>query len=281
MMGVPDFKGGETKPRHHIHMRVPPRPKEAPREVVSMINRPLANMGSALRTYGNPNLLRAVASINGADFTPFQEYLFHKPAGLGTSTAWHQDPSSAWDEEWSKPGFDYGTCGCSFHLSLYQCTPANGLWVVPGSHKAGRVDVKALSQQSGGTDRLLGAVPVLCKPGDIFIHNRLALHGAFPNTSSEPRATLIMGFHRRASVIGKRISGSFGAGKPRVYDEAWIEERSRMVQFAIDARQQRYPGETPYAYLPFRGREAEHQYREEQLKQDRSFMNYRQKDIVI
>ena len=76
-------------------------------------------MDSCLRLYGNPKLLRVAESINGPDFTPFIELLYIKTARVGTSTAWHQDPSSAWDEDWRNwSGSDYGTCGFSFHASI-------------------------------------------------------------------------------------------------------------------------------------------------------------------
>merc|ERR1711924_527132 len=119
----------------------------------------------------------------GPDFTPFTELLFIKTARVGTSTAWHQDPSSAWDEDWRNwSGSDYGTCGFSFHASIFKCTAGNCLWMVPGSHKGGRKDTKELVRRNGGSDMLPAAVPILCEPGDVYIQNRLPLHGAFPNT---------------------------------------------------------------------------------------------------
>ena len=36
-----------------------------------------------------------------------------------------------------------------------------------------------------------------------------------------------------------------------VYDETTIEERSRVIGYAIDARRHRYPEEESYQYLPF------------------------------
>ena len=35
-----------------------------------------------------------------------------------------------------------------------------------------------------------------------------------------------------------------------VYDAARIAERARLIGYGIDARRQRFPGETPYAYKP-------------------------------
>lgn len=241
------------------------------------ITHPLLYMDSALRVYGHADLLRVAEAINGKDFTPFTENLFHKPAGEGTSTAWHQDPSSAWDDTWSRPGFDVGTCGFSFHLALTNCTPVNGLWMIPGSAQKGRIDVNAMSAHIGGSDRLPGAIPIICKPGDVYIQNRMALHGAFPNTSQEPRITIQFGFNRRASVLGVRTKGY---GGPLVeYDEEYIRERSKMIALAIDARRQKYPHETPYVYVPFAGREDDYRWNEK-LKEE-SYGMYWKKDIVI
>ena len=37
----------------------------------------------------------------------------------------------------------------------------------------------------------------------------------------------------------------------KVYDDATIAQRTRALGFAIEARRQRYPDETPYEYQPF------------------------------
>ena len=118
-----------------------------------------------------------------------------------------QDPSSAWDTEgWGEPGFDLGTCGFNFHLSIYHGTPENTLWFLPGSPKMGRVDMKSLSELAGGSDRLPGMVPILCEPGDVYIQSRFGLHGAFPNQSPDWRATLQFGFHRKTTLLGKKMN---------------------------------------------------------------------------
>ena len=121
-------------------------------------------------------------------------------------------------------------------------------WVVPGSHKAGRIDIKAKVAEAG-TERLPDAVPMVCNPGDVVISNRQLLHGSFANTSADWRVTVNMGFHRRASVLG--VQGGGLVGEDVVYDDAHIRERSRTIGYAIDARHQRFPDETPYVYRPF------------------------------
>ena len=40
-------------------------------------------MDSAMRAYANPKILSIAAGINGSDFVPFHEGIFHKAAGEG------------------------------------------------------------------------------------------------------------------------------------------------------------------------------------------------------
>ena len=171
--GVYDFEKGEAGvPRHPIKMSEPTASADAPAAVVSSIIHPLLYLDGALQLYGHPQLLAVAEALNGPDFTPFTEASFHKPAGFGSSTSWHQDPSSAWDEDWAAGRLEVGHCGTSFHCSLYDCTAENALWILPRSHLHGRADIAAMAEAAGGTDRLPGAVPVLCGPGDVSAHAR-------------------------------------------------------------------------------------------------------------
>ena len=192
----------------------------------------------AIRSYW-----RLPQAINGEDFTPFNEAVWIKQAGLGGSVAWHQDGWTHWDS----PALDEGTHGFNFMAQLYGCNAANGLWVVPGSHRLGKADIKAMVE-AAGSERLPEAVPLICAPGDVVICNRQAIHGSFANTSEDVRVTINFGFHRRNSVLGV-VSG--GVHNPvAVYDEQRIRERSRVIMYAINARQQRFPNEKPYRYKP-------------------------------
>ena len=92
-------------------------------------------------------------------------------------------------------------------------------------------------------------MPIVCKPGDVAITNRQALHGSFANTSPDWRVTLNMGFHRRASVLNVEAGGIHNS--VAVYDAARIKQRSRVIGYAIDARRQRFADETPFEYRPF------------------------------
>ena len=232
--------------RHPVKMTEPAPPPGAPKEVVYLILGSLQFSEACLRTYGHPELLAVAAAVNGDDFVPFTEALFIKEPGRGASVAWHQDGVTHWDS----PTWDQGSHGFNFMAQLYGCTPANGVWVVPGTHRLGKVDIEAMAAEAG-TERLPDAVPMVCAPGDVAICNRQVLHGSFANTSDQWRVTVNFGFHRRASVLGVKGGGLHNA--PAVYDEERIRRRSRMIGYAIDARRRRFPDETPFVYEPFAG----------------------------
>lgn len=229
--------------RHPVKMHEPEVASGAPTDVVFVVQGSLQCADAFLRAYGHPDLLGVAAALNGRDFTPFNEVLFLKDPGVGPSVAWHRDGVTLWDaEDW-----DQGSHGFNFMGQVFGCTPANGVWVVPGTHKVKDVDIAAMVE-AAGSERLPDAVPLVCAPGDVAITNRQAVHGSFANTSADPRVTLNMGFHRRASVLdqtGSGIHGSVGT-----LDAGRIAERSKVIGWAIDARHQRYPDETPFNYAP-------------------------------
>ena len=247
--------GGTTlaNGRHPARMYEPRAATDAPEKVLYLFLGSLQFSEACLRLYGHPDLLAVAAAINGPDFTPFNEAVWIKKPGEGASVAWHQDGTT----HWQSPTLDAGTHGFNFMAQLYGCTAANGVWVVPGSHARGKVDIKALAD-AAGSDRLPDAVRILCAPGDVAICNRQAVHGSFANTSRDTRVTLNFGFHRRASVLGVTAGGVHNA--VATYDEARIRERSRLIAYAIDARRQRYPRETPFRYAPFAGEEARYRW---------------------
>jgi Phytanoyl-CoA dioxygenase (PhyH) len=239
--------------RHPVKMIEPERPAGAPEYVLQLVLGSLQFSEACLRLYGHPELLGVARAIHGPDFTPFNEAVWIKHAGLGGSVAWHQD---GWTH-WESPELDADTHGFNFMAQLYGCNAANGLWVVPGSHRAGKADIAALAR-AAGSERLPDAVPLICAPGDVAICNRQAIHGSFANVSADPRVTINFGFHRRRSVLGVK---SGGVHNPvAVYDDAYIRSRSRVIPLAIDARRLRYPHERSFTYTPFAGEEAQHRF---------------------
>ncbi len=257
--------------RHPAKMNEPTAPQGSPEWVVQLVLGSLQFSEACLRVYGHPELLRVAAAINGDDFTPFNEAVWIKQPRLGGSVAWHQDGWTHWDN----PELDEGTHGFNFMGQLYGCDAANGLWVVPGSHRIGKADIKAMVAEAG-SDRLPDAVPLICGPGDVAITNRQAIHGSFANTSPNVRVTINFGFHRRRSVLDVT---SGGVHSPiTTYDAAYIEERSKLIMYGIDARRQRFPDETPYRYQPFAGRDDDFRWGPEAAA---SIKDYNLRDLGI
>ena len=231
--------------RHPVKMAEPTAPDDAPEYLMQLLLGTLQFSPAHLRLYGHPQLLAAAASIHGDDFVPFNESIWIKHPRLGGSVAWHQDGWTHWDS----PDLDENSHGFNMMAQLYGCDAANGLWVVPGTHRQGKVDIKAMVA-AAGSDRLPQAVPLICNPGDVAITNRQTVHGSFANTSPNMRVTFNFGFHRRKSVLN--VEGGGVHNDVTVYDADYIHDRSRMILYGIDARRQRYPHETPYDYAPLR-----------------------------
>ena len=259
--------------RHQTQMLQPEPDAEAPAKVVFLIGGMCQLSDTALRLYGHPDLLTIAAGINGEDFVPYNDATFVKQPGLGGSVSWHQDGVTHWDA----PDWDEGIHGFNFQVQLYECTPYNCLWVMPGTHKLGRIDIKALVAENDGSEQLPGAVPLICQPGDVTIVNRQTLHASFANTSPDLRVSVTFGFHRRASVLGAH--GALSQSQQEVYDEQRIFERSALIPVACDARAKFYPQQRRFTYQPFAGREEEFRYTPE--NREAVIRDYNLKDLSI
>lgn len=267
-LGGTDLNNG----RHPVAMSRPTAAEDAPEWTVQLLDGNLHLMDSCLRLYGHPGLLAVAEAVNGEDFVPYNEVTFVKEPGLGPSVAWHQDGTTHWQAaDWNE-----GAHGFNFMTQLYPSTAANSVWVLPGSHKLGKVDIKQLVAEAG-SDRIAGAVPLLTGAGDTVIMNRQIVHGSFANVSEDRRVTLNAGFFPRARVAN--VTTRKLTGEEVTYDEARIETRSRIIPLAVDARAQRYPGETRYRYCPLAGREAENRWSEE--ARARQLKNYNRNDMFI
>ena len=260
--------------RHPAQMAQPKPDEDAPEHVVFLMYAMCQAMPSGLRLYGHPKLLAAAQSINGADFVPFNDAIFVKQPGLGGSVAWHQDGVT----HWNAPDWDEGIHGFNFQVQLYPATVGNCLWVIPGSHKNGKADIKAMVRANGGSEQLPGAVPLVCPAGDVTMVNRQMVHGSFANSSPDLRISLTFGFHRRQSVLGQKAALAI-AETHATYDEQRIFERSAVIQVAIDARRQAFPDEPVFTYRPFSGREDEFRFTAETF--DRVIRDYNTKDLAI
>jgi len=230
--------------RHVVKMFEPTPAPGTPAQIPFVVASPMQYSEAALRLYGHPHLLRVAAAVNGEDFVPFNEVIIMKKPGEGSIFSWHQDGTTHWDStDW-----DQGCHGFNFMAQLYGSTPANAVWYVPGSHAVGKVDLGALVAEAG-SERLPQAVPLVCKPGDVAMSNRQIIHGSFANTSPDWRVTFNMGFNRRRSVLAAP-GFNFDTGERVPIDPERIRKRAEMIGYGIDARRQRFPDETPFAYRP-------------------------------
>ena len=230
--------------RHQVKLFEPEAASDAPQAVPVILLGSLQFSDACLRTYAHPELLKVAESINGEDFAPFNEALFIKEPGVGAAVSWHQDGVTHWDSE----DFNEDIHGFNFMVQVYGSTAVNGVWVMPGTHKVGKIDIKKLVAESG-SERLEGAVPIVCNPGDAVICNRQLLHGSFPNCGFEKRVTVNFGFHKRSSVLG--VKGGGVHSEAQVFDDKIIERRSKSIGYAIEARKAKYKDEIPYSYKPF------------------------------
>ncbi|MCG8492705.1 MAG: phytanoyl-CoA dioxygenase family protein [Sneathiellales bacterium] len=258
--------------RHPVAMTSPTAKDPSVQWTVNMLDGNLHLMDSALRLYGHPDLLSIAEAINGPDFVPYNEVAFIKEPGLGPSVAWHQDGMTHWDaEDWNE-----GAHGFNFMTQLYPSTAQNAVWVLPGSHKLGKVDITALVEESGN-ERLNGACPMICDAGEVMVMNRQLVHGSFANSSADRRVTLNAGFFPRKRVVNvtaKRLNGDI-----ETYDLNRVVARSRIIALAVDARQQRYPKERCYQYQPLKDEQEAISWNEE--TRGSMLKDYNLKDMFI
>ena len=217
--------------------------EDAPKDVVYLILGTLQFSDAALRVYAHPQLLSVAAAVNGNDFVPFNEAMFIKEPGRGASVAWHQDGLT----HWNSSDWDQGSHGFNFMAQLYGCTPANGVWVVPGSHKLGKVDIRAMVADAGnGASAGRGADRV--QPGRRGDHQspggaRL-LRQHQPGLAGDGQFRL----PPASSVLGVQGGGVHNAAA--IYDADRIRQRAQMIGYGIDARRQRFRRKPPYSYAP-------------------------------
>ncbi len=266
-LGGTDLANG----RHQVKLHEPQAAEDAPEWAPFILLGSLQFSETCLRVYGHPQLLKIAEAINGEDFTPFNEALFIKEPGVGAAVSWHQGGTTHGESD----DFDQDIHGFNFMAQVYGSTAVNGVWVLPGSHKLGKVDIKQLVKESG-SERIDGTVPLICDPGDVVICNRQIVHGSFPNSGFEPRITVNMGFHRRSSVLN--VMGAGTHNEAQVFDEALIAKRSEVIGYGIDARRQRFPDETPYTYQPFAKAGLEYQWNEDAKA---SLHDYNTRDLSI
>lgn len=257
--------------RHQVKLFEPKPDSDAPQATPVYLGGSLQFSKACVVTYAHPGLLKMAEAVNGPDFVPFHEGLFIKDAGLGAAVSWHQDGDTHWDN----PDFDEDIHGFNFMGQVYGSTAVNGVWVLPGTHKQGRVNIVKLVEEAG-SERLPDAVPIICNPGDVVINNRQLVHGSFANTGFETRVTVNFGFHRRSAVLN--VLGAGIHAEAVTFDDDFIKNRSRLIGMAIEARKQRFPEETAYEYAPDRETDEQPQWNDAIFA---SLKNYNLMDLSI
>ena len=211
-------------------------------KVVSGFPRHLVFFGAGLRLYAHPQVLAIAATLHGKDFCRFNEGIIIKLPHTGPSIAWHQDGTTNWHQ--AQP--DHGT---NFQTLLTPSTAQNGVWIVPGSHRLGKLDIAKLVREHG--ERLPSAVPVIAQPGDVCIFSRNVLHCSFPNLGPDLRVSFGGGFQRRTAVLGARFrENGLGALPERGYSATDVQRRSEVIPLAIETRHRHFPSERPFHYWP-------------------------------
>ncbi len=145
-----------------------------------------------LETVAHANAQRIAAQLLGDEVVSGGMHAIRKPAKDGAATPWHQD-----EAYWS-PAYEHR--GLSIWIPLQPATLENGcMQFVPGSHHLGIQPHKLINPDSHGLELeslelVEEAVACPLPPGGATIHFSRTLHYAGPNTSTEPRRALIMGF---------------------------------------------------------------------------------------
>lgn len=159
-----------------------------------------------LKTHPFPHL--AMEALLGKKLVQYNESFVTKPPRIGQPVLWHQDPS------FKKKSVPDPISTIDVYLD--KADEDNGcLWVVPGSHKQGVIDVKQLVDEHGFD--LPGAQPVEMEPGDVAFHDNGCLHGSKANTSDRERRILYLAFQteRQARSVGQ-------------FDDDFIERRKQL-----------------------------------------------------
>lgn len=138
-----------------------------------------------------PFVHRAMEKLLDPEVLQYNESFVTKPPRIGQAVHWHQDPS------FKRKLVDDPISTIDVYLD--RADEENGcLWVVPGSHKQGVLDARALMAEHGF--HLPGAIPVRMEPGDVAFHDNGCLHGSQANHSDRERRIVYLAFQTMRQV---------------------------------------------------------------------------------
>jgi ectoine hydroxylase-related dioxygenase (phytanoyl-CoA dioxygenase family) len=120
------------------------------------------------------------------------DQLLIKPPGSGYEVYWHQD--DAYTE--AEPGQSL-TCW----VALSEATPDNGcLWFLPGTHRDGLQEHRAVGDRWLGYDGGEAGVPGVLEPGGLAVFSSLVLHRTLGNRSAGPRIGLVVEYTKKSAA---------------------------------------------------------------------------------
>jgi Protein involved in biosynthesis of mitomycin antibiotics/polyketide fumonisin len=185
---------------------------------------------------GHPFILRSVEKLQGPNFIPTWDAMVFKRAGMGAAIPWHRDAGVEKSREEIAPIFNV-----DFYLD--EADLSNCLWGILGTHRWPAEEAKALVDRlnAGGQFHTNeGAVPILMQPGDVILHNILAVHGS-PAARSGLRRVIYYEF--RPAEIESAIG-------PHTPEYLPLKQRVLLACLKHRAAAPYAAGETPFTYRP-------------------------------
>ncbi|CAH1241570.1 PHYH [Branchiostoma lanceolatum] len=137
-------------------------------------------------------------NLLGGEVYHYHSKVIMKEARTGGAHLWHQDYGY-----WYENGCMYPTMGTVW-IAVDKADRENGcLKIIPGSHKAGRVDHSHVGDQAGADlervsqlEKALGLFHVEINPGDaLFFHSNI-LHRSDQNSSDRRRWAFLVAYNR-------------------------------------------------------------------------------------
>jgi ectoine hydroxylase-related dioxygenase (phytanoyl-CoA dioxygenase family) len=135
---------------------------------------------------GHPFILRTVEKLQGPNFVPTWDAMVFKQEGAGVGIPWHRDAATSFVDP-ERPIFNV-----DFYLDGADLT--NCLWGIPGSQNWTEAEAKETINRlnaGGGFGTDANTVPLPMQPGDVILHNILAVHGSPPDTVEAPARGLL------------------------------------------------------------------------------------------
>jgi phytanoyl-CoA hydroxylase len=125
---------------------------------------------------GHPSILRAIASLQGANFFPLWDNMVFKLPQGGAGHSWHRDAVPYWN---AQSDIEVGAVVSGIYLDAADLT--NCLWVIPGSHYWADDRMPTAGEFVSDCD---GAIPIPVQAGDAILHNVLTFHASAPSQRS-------------------------------------------------------------------------------------------------